>query len=291
VTEEARRPTIGPAGAALLDELAIRAETARRLELGSGALVLRSVVDATVRLFEAEAASIALFDAATDRLVFVVAAGEQGAGVVGLAIAPDQGLVGYVFTTGQALALADVRNDARFGRSFAEQTAYVPRSIVAVPLLDDEGALGVLEVLDKRSSESFSLRDIELASVFARQAAVAIRASRVERDITEILRSALVSLAAEGDAPSADPDRLRTAIEELVGAATIDQDRDGEAGLWALVEAVARIRRADPAQLDLVSDLLGVLASHAEKRRAERPTRAGRLARRKPGTPGSPSTD
>jgi len=291
VTEEARRPTIGPAGAALLDELAIRAETARRLELGSGALVLRSVVDATVRLFEAEAASIALFDAATDRLVFVVAAGEQGAGVVGLAIAPDQGLVGYVFTTGQALALADVRNDARFGRSFAEQTAYVPRSIVAVPLLDDEGALGVLEVLDKRSSESFSLRDIELASVFARQAAVAIRASRVERDITEILRSALVSLAAEGDAPSADPDRLRTAIEELVGAATIDQDRDGEAGLWALVEAVARIRRADPTQLDLVSDLLGVLASHAEKRRAERPTRAGRLARRKPGTPGSPSTD
>lgn len=291
MTEEARRPTIGPAGAALLDELAIRAETARRLELGSGALVLRSVVDATVRLFEAEAASIALFDAATDRLVFVVAAGEQGAGVVGLAIAPDQGLVGYVFTTGQALALADVRNDARFGRSFAEQTAYVPRSIVAVPLLDDEGALGVLEVLDKRSSESFSLRDIELASVFARQAAVAIRASRVERDITEILRSALVSLAAEGDAPSADPDRLRTAIEELVGAATIDQDRDGEAGLWALVEAVARIRRADPAQLDLVSDLLGVLASHAEKRRAERPTRAGRLARRKPSTPGSPSTD
>ena len=291
MTEEARRATIGPAGAALLDELAIRAETARRLELGSGALVLRSVVDATVRLFEAEAASIALFDAVTDRLVFVVAAGEQGAGVVGLAIAPDQGLVGYVFTTGQALALADVRNDARFGRSFAEQTAYVPRSIVAVPLLDDEGALGVLEVLDKRSSESFSLRDIELASVFARQAAVAIRASRVERDITEILRSALVSLAAEGDAPSADPDRLRTAIEELVGAATIDQDRDGEAGLWALVEAVARIRRADPTQLDLVSDLLGVLASHAEKRRAERPTRAGRLARRKPGTPGSPSTD
>lgn len=290
MTEEARRPTIGPAGAALLEELAIRAETARRLELGSGALVLRSIVDATVRLFEAEAASIALFDAATDRLVFVVAAGEQGAGVVGLAIAPDQGLVGYVFTTGQALALADVRNDARFGRSFAEQTAYVPRSIVAVPLLDDEGALGVLEVLDKRSSESFSLRDIELASVFARQAAVAIRASRVERDITEILRSALVSLASEGDAPPADPDRLRTAIEELVGAATIDQDRDGEAGLWALVEAVARIRRADPAQLDLVSDLLGVLAGHAEKRRAERPTRAGRLAHRKPGTPGSPST-
>ena len=288
MSEERARPAIGAAGAALLDELAVRAETARRLELGSGALVLRSVVDATVRLFEAEAASIALFDAATERLVFVVAAGEQGAGVVGLAIAPDQGLVGYVFTTGQALALADVRNDARFGRSFAEQTAYVPRSIVAVPLLDDEGALGVLEVLDKRSSESFSLRDIELASVFARQAAVAIRASRVERDTTEILRSALASLAAEdGAGAQGDPAARAVAIEELVGAVTLGQDRAGEAGLWALVEAVARIRRADPGQLELVSDLLGVLAGHAERRRAERPARGGRLGRKRPG-PTSP---
>ena len=128
-----------------------------------------------------------------DRLVFRVAAGEQGQGVVGLSVPPSQGLVGYVYTTGQALALSDVERDARFGRAFAGQTGYVPRSIVAVPLVDEHGTIGVLEVLDKRDEVAFSLRDIELASVFARQAAIAISASRVERDVASLLATVLAA--------------------------------------------------------------------------------------------------
>ena len=56
------------------------------------------------------------FDPGRNQLVFEVAAGEQGQGVIGLAIAPDQGIAGYVFTTGQPLALSEVERDARFGR-------------------------------------------------------------------------------------------------------------------------------------------------------------------------------
>ena len=88
---------------------------------------------------------------------------------------------GYAEAVFLALAIGIVRADPRFGRNFAEQTQYVPRSIVAVPLLDERGTLGVLEVLDKRSEASFSLRDIELAGVFARQATVAIRATSGHR--------------------------------------------------------------------------------------------------------------
>jgi GAF domain-containing protein len=155
-------PSLGPAAMELLQAIALRAETARRLHGESSRAVLRSVVEATVALFDAEAASIALYDASADRLVFEVAAGEQGQGVIGLSIAPDQGIAGYVFRTGQSLALSDVERDARFGRAVAEKTAYLPRSIVAVPLIDGETTIGVLEVLDKRSAETFSLRDIEL---------------------------------------------------------------------------------------------------------------------------------
>ena len=158
--------------------IALRLEAGRRLAPPTTTLLLRSIVEATVALFDAEASSIALYDPALGRLVFQVAAGSQGDGVVGLAIGPDQGIAGYVFSTGQPLALSDVASDARFGRAAAEQTGYVPRSVVAVPLLDDEGSIGVLEVLDRRSQAAFDLRDIELAALFARQAAVAIRASR-----------------------------------------------------------------------------------------------------------------
>ena len=106
---------------ALLEAIALRTETARRLEAGSSEAVLRSIVEATVTLFQAHAASIALYDAASNRLVFRVAAGEQGGGVLGLSIPTDQGLAGYVFSTGQAIAISDVANDARFGRAFAER--------------------------------------------------------------------------------------------------------------------------------------------------------------------------
>ncbi len=263
MTDQAR-PALGPEAVALLELIAVRAEVARRLEIGSARAVLRSIVEATVALFEAEASSIALYDSATDRLVFEVAAGEQGQGVIGVAIRPDQGIAGYVYTSGQALALSDVASDPRFGRTVAEKTAYVPRSIVAVPLVDDHGTIGVLEVLDKRSQAAFSLRDIELAGVFARQAAVAIRASRVERDLAGLLRSSLADLAATSGA-DLDDGSTGDALDELVRAATDRLGRDDDSRLWTLVEQVARIRRVDPDRLELVTDLLDALARQAER--------------------------
>ena len=245
----------------------LRLEAGRRLAPPTTQLLLRSIVEATVALFDAEASSIALYDATSGQLVFQVAAGSQGEGVVGVAIPPDQGIAGYAFTTGQPLALSDVARDARFGRAAAEQTGYVPRSVVAVPLLDDEGSIGVLEVLDKRSEAAFDLRDIELASVFARQATVAIRASRLERDAATLLASALTAIAA-GDSESVDA-VVADAVASLAG------EEDG--ALWAVADEIARLRAADPAELDLVRELLAVLVRRAERAgdaRARR--RAGR---------------
>jgi GAF domain-containing protein len=250
---------------AALGAIGRRADVARRLELGSAEAILRSVVEAAVALFEAEAASIALYEPARNVLVFRVAAGEHGQGVIGLEIPPDRGLVGYVYSSGQALAIADVAADPRFGRSFAERTQYVPRSIVAVPLVDERGTLGVLEVLDKRSEASFSLRDIELAGVFARQATVAIRASRVERDTATLLRVVIGDLAG-GEAPEAG-------VEALVVAALADVG-DPDDPLWPLVDQVAALRRIGPEQRELLGALLDVLLRQAERGRGRR---AGRL--------------
>jgi GAF domain-containing protein len=251
---------LAAAALAALRTIALRAELAGHLAPPAGAAVLRSIVDATVILFGAEAASIALYDQTTDRLVFRVAAGGQGQGVVGLAIAPDEGLAGYVFTTGQPLALSDVASDARFGRQAAEQTGFVPRSLVAVPLLDDEGTIGVLEVLDKRDEAAFDLHDIELASVFARQAAVAIRASRVERDTATLIRSSLAAIAvAERTSPAAGD------IDAIVAAVVADLGRDDDGALWTLTDEIARLRTADPQELELVRELLAVLTRRAER--------------------------
>lgn len=239
-----------------LAAIAARSQIAQRLEAGPTEAVLRSVVHAAAALFEAEAASLALFDPDRDRLVFRVAAGEHGRGVVGLEIRADEGLAGYVFSSGRAMAVADLAQDARFGRNVAETTGYVPRSIVAVPLLDDDGALGVLEVLDKRAG-SFSLRDVELAGVFAHQATVAIRASRIERD-TALMLSAVAARLAEG-APQAG-------VDEVVAAAVAGLCADDDP-IWPLVERIAAIRRASPEQLALVTAMLDAVSTHLSRHR------------------------
>ena len=242
-----------------LEAVAARAATATRLEPPSGEAVLRSVVETTVRVFAAQAASIALHEPETDNLVIRVAAGKHGAGAVGLTFAASTGIAGYVFSTGQPLAVSDVTADPRFDRATAETTGYVPGSIIAVPILVDAGSIGVLEVLDGGTEGGNQLRDLELASVFAQQAAVMIRAGRVERDTTEMLRQTLASLSAD---PSADADSIEEIVSEI--ASHLDDEADGR--LWALADAVARARHAPGGQVGLVIEILDALA-----RRSTRP--------------------
>jgi GAF domain-containing protein len=231
-----------------------RSAVGRRLQGDIETRLLQSIVDATVRLFDAEAASIALFEPDPDRLEFRVAAGEQGAGAIGLSVPPSQGIAGYVYSTGQALALSDVANDPRFNRDAAEQTGYVPRSIAAAPLLDEHGTQGVLQVLDKHSSPTFSLRDMELLAVFARQATVAIAAARVQRDTARLLRSVLAEI---------EPDLPDELAEAAVSAATADLDTDENAPFWRVVDQVARLRGLTDREQSLVADILEVVATHA----------------------------
>ncbi len=239
----------------ILREAARRAGVARRLQGDVEQALLQSIVDATVSLFDAEASSIAIFERDPERLEFRVAAGAQGAGAIGLSVPPSQGIVGFVFSTGQALALSDVMSDPRFDRATAERTGYVPRSIAAVPLVDEQTPVGVLQVLDKRSTATFGLRDMELLGVFARQAAAAINATRVQRDTTRLLREVLREIG-QGELDEA-------ALSALVGRATEELDRDDEQPFWLLVEQVSRLRGMTDREVALVADILAVVGRHA----------------------------
>jgi GAF domain-containing protein len=238
--------------------------TARRVAGDAETALLQSVIDAAATIFEAEASSIALFESDPDRLEFRVAGGAQGDGVVGLSVPPTHGIVGYVFSTGQPISLSDVVSDPRFDRATAERTGYLPRSIAAAPLVATGSTVGVLQILDKHSDASFSLKDMDLLAVFARQAAAAIEASRVARDSERLLRGALSAI---GGAALDDE-----ALDELVGAAARELDHDDEAPFWRLVDEVARLRTMGDADLELVEAILGAVASHRAHRHRHRRT-------------------
>jgi GAF domain-containing protein len=234
-------------------EAARRGVVAGRLEPEAEERLLQSIVDATVRLFEAEAASIALYERDPARLEFRVAAGPKGAGAVGMSVAPTQGIAGYVYSTGESLALSDVANDPRWDRATAERTGYVPRSIAAVPLVNAGETVGVLQVLDKHSAPSFTMRDMELLAVFASQAAAAIAATKVQRDLPTLLTASLRQL---------DPEMSDDQVEAIVSAAATELDSSEESPFWALADEVSRLRDLGESELELVGDILRVVAEH-----------------------------
>ena len=171
--------------------------------------LLRSIVDVARAIFRARAASVFLLDAGADELVFEAVSGEGEESLVGRRFPSSTGIAGWVLVTGQSLVLDDVTADPRFASQAAESTGYVPKAIMAVPLVSGERTLGVLEVLDRPSGERFTMEEADLLGLFAVQAAVAL-------DLLQRSRSARAVLAGGGgDTPVLT--RLAAALESAEG--------------------------------------------------------------------------
>jgi GAF domain-containing protein len=184
--------------------------------------LLRSVVEVARAIFGAKASSIFLLDEETDELVFEAVAGEGEETLVGRRFPSSTGIAGWVLVTRQPLVIEDVVEDPRFGREVAESTGFVPKGLMAVPLLHEERALGVLEVLDRPKEAQFTLQEMDLLSLFANQAAIAL-------DLLLRARRAQTALAGTGD--TAVLARLAAALERREQE---DEGKAREAGLRLL---------------------------------------------------------
>ncbi|MFL5952465.1 MAG: GAF domain-containing protein [Gaiellaceae bacterium] len=154
--------------------------------------LLQSIVEVARAIFRAKASSIFLLDEETDELVFEAVAGEGSEELVGRRFPSSTGIAGFVLVSRQPLVIEDVLTDPRFSRETAESTGFVPKGLMAVPLLHDERALGVLEVLDRPSDARFTLAEMELLGLFANQAAIAL-------DLLRRARRAQGALAGDGE--------------------------------------------------------------------------------------------
>jgi GAF domain-containing protein len=188
--------------------------------------LLSSIVEVARAIFGARASSIFLLDEEADELVFEAVAGEGSDSLIGTRLPSSTGIAGWVLSARTPLVLDDVSQDPRFARDVAEQTGYVPNRLMAVPLLHEDRALGVLQVLD-RAGERFSLEEMELLGLFAAQAAVAL-------DLLQRARRARVALDGAGEELGLVA-RLAAAVD-----ARADDDRETALRLLAALEAVLR---------------------------------------------------
>jgi GAF domain-containing protein len=153
--------------------------------------LLQATVEVARAIFGAKAASVFLLDEEADELVFEAVSGEGEGELVGMRFPAGNGIAGWVLTTRQPLVVDDLSADTRWSRSQAESTGYVPKSMMAVPLLAEERALGVLEVLDRPAESRLKLAEVDLLGLFANQAAIAL-------DLLQRARRARRVLAGEG---------------------------------------------------------------------------------------------
>jgi GAF domain-containing protein len=153
--------------------------------------LLQATVEVARAIFGAKAASVFLLDEEAEELVFEAVSGEGEGELIGMRFPADQGIAGWVLTTRQPLIVDDLSSDKRWSRTAAESTGYVPKSMMSVPLLAEERALGVLQVLDRPAESRVKLREVDLLGLFANQAAIAL-------DLLQRARRAREALAGEG---------------------------------------------------------------------------------------------
>jgi GAF domain-containing protein len=185
--------------------------------------LLQSIVDVARAIFGAKASSIFLLDAATDELVFEAVSGEGEGDLIGMRIPSGTGIAGWVLVTGQPIVIDDLSQDPRHARQTAESTGYVPKSLMAVPLVNGETSLGVLQVLDRSTDRAFSLGEIDLLILFADQASIGL-------DLLQTARRAR-AVAEQGEGGPAVVARL---------AALLEASEDDTAAL-GLLEALEKV--------------------------------------------------
>ena len=111
--------------------------------------VLRVLVDLTTTELGTERGSLFLNDPGTNELYSRIA---QGNIQREIRMLNTSGIAGHVFTTGEALIIDDAYADPRFNRTIDEQTGFVTRSILCVPIRTPKGeVMGVAQTLNKRS--------------------------------------------------------------------------------------------------------------------------------------------
>ena len=211
----------------MTDESELRAAVASGVVGSSESFqeLLGAIVHVARSIFGAKASSILLLDEEAGELVFEAVVGEGEESLLGTRFPADHGIAGWVLATRTPLVIEDVEQDPRHARDVAEGTGYVPKGIMAAPLLTEDAALGVLSVLDRPEQSLFSLQEMELLGLFANQAAIAVdlmqRARRAERIL-------------QGDGDLAVVARLASSVDAL-------EDERREAGLRLLRDLTATL--------------------------------------------------
>ncbi|HUS81577.1 MAG TPA: GAF domain-containing sensor histidine kinase [Armatimonadota bacterium] len=225
-------------------------EAIHRISSALGAIVrqkdlVREALRVSMELVGACAGSIILYDPDRDKLVFTHVVGPTADDLVGMEMAPDRGIAGSVFNSGELRVTEDVTTEAEHDKEVGEKVAYQTTNMVTVPLKSVEGRpIGVMQVLNKAEG-SFDEDDVEVLAILGSQIATAIETSRLHE------RARLAEVVQFVGHISHDVKNMVTPVQ--TGAETLQFMMDD---MFARLDEVYEGASADP-QVQQLKDITG----------------------------------
>ena len=140
--------------------------------------VLTRIVHEANKMLNVETGSVLLLDETTGELAFATSISDGRRVKIDTRLKKDEGVAGWVMSTGKVACISDVSEDPRW---FGEEVelGFVTRSLLCVPLELNGRVLGVLQALNKKIPHGFDSGDIALLSAFAASATIAIENARL----------------------------------------------------------------------------------------------------------------
>lgn len=136
---------------------------------------LETLMQMTTWELGAERATIFLNDSQTGELYSHIA---LGSGRHLIRMLNSRGIAGHVFTSGENVIIHDVYKDERFNRDIDQQTGFVTRNIICVPIRTVRGEIiGAAQVLNKNKGR-FTSDDMAILEAMSMQAAVSLQGAQ-----------------------------------------------------------------------------------------------------------------
>jgi len=160
-----------------LEFLDMVSEMTADIKIGS---LLQKVMSEATRMLDAERSTLFLNDEKTDELWSEVG---QGLDATQIRLPNHVGIAGAVFTTGRAINIPYAYADLRFNPAFDKKTGFFTRSILCVPVVNQQGkTIGVTQVLNKRTGP-FTAEDEQRLKAFTAQVSIALENAKLFADV------------------------------------------------------------------------------------------------------------
>ena len=163
--------------------------------------LLTRIAEESSRVAQAEACSLLLYDEKTDEIYFRVAIGEEGdqeALRTQVRLKMGQGIAGAAAAQRNAINVEDAETDPRVYRQADAASDFHTRSLLAVPMIDRDCLVGVLEVVNKIEGGAFTPFDMHVMAMFSSLAAGAIVSARLVEEHVRNERLAAIGQAVAG---------------------------------------------------------------------------------------------